>query len=222
MKTFAVIAAGGSGTRMGTNIPKQFLELKGKAVLWHTLKAFEDAVEGIYLIVVAPTEHLEQAKQVCNDFPNVQFADGGATRFHSVKNGLRLVEKDSIVFVHDAVRCLVTKELIQTCLEEASKNGSAVPSVTVNDSIRLVEENRNVVVDRNQIRIIQTPQTFGSAILLKAFQQDYDPAFTDEATVVEASGGKIHLVEGEQTNIKITRSIDLIIAEKILEERSSV
>jgi len=221
MKTFAVIAAGGSGTRMGSNIPKQFLELNGKPVIWHTLKAFSNAIADIHLVVVVPAEHLEQAKQVCSGFQNIQFVVGGATRFHSVKNGLRLVEQDSIVFVHDAVRCLVTSELILACLKQANEIGSAIPAVTVNDSLRLVDEHRNEVVDRNLIRVIQTPQTFNSNILLQAFQQDHDASFTDEATVVERSSKKIHLIEGEQTNIKITRPLDLLIAEKILEERSS-
>ncbi len=222
MKKFAVIAAGGSGTRMASSVPKQFLQLNGKAVLWHTIKAFTDAFEDIQLIIVSPAEHLQTAKDICKDSFNTQFVEGGNTRFHSVKNGLASVEKDSIVFVHDAVRCLITPDLIKRCYHQAVEKGTAIPAIAVNDSIRIVDDNSSKVVNRNTIRIIQTPQTFHSEILLKAFAVDYNDSFTDEATVVEASGKEVHLIDGEQTNIKITRPIDLLIAEKILQERSSL
>lgn len=222
MKKFAVIAAGGSGTRMASSVPKQFLQLNGKAVLWHTIKAFTDAFEDIQLIIVSPAEHLQTAKDICKDFFNTRYAEGGNTRFHSVKNGLASVEKDSIVFVHDAVRCLITPDLIKRCYHQAVEKGSAIPAIAVNDSIRIVDDNSSKVVNRNTIRIIQTPQTFHSEILLQAFAVDYNDSFTDEATVVETSGKEVHLIDGEQTNIKITRPIDLLIAEKILQERSSL
>jgi 2-C-methyl-D-erythritol 4-phosphate cytidylyltransferase len=222
MKKFAVIAAGGSGTRMGSSVPKQFLQVKGKAILWYTVKAFVTAFEDIQLIVVTPAEHLEMAKAVCSEFSNVTFVTGGETRFHSVKNGLSFVEKGSIVFVHDAVRCLVSPVLISQCYNQAKEKGSAIPAISVNDSIRMVDGSSNKVVERSKVRIIQTPQTFLSDILLEAFNLNYREAFTDEATVVEASGKDVHLIEGEQTNIKITRPIDILIAEKILEERSSL
>lgn len=222
MKKFAVIAAGGSGTRMQSSVPKQFLLVNGKAVLWHTLKAFNDAFEDIQLIVVSPANHLQTVQEISAGFSDIRFVEGGETRFHSVKNGLALVEKDSVVFVHDAVRCLVTADLIKRCYNQAVEFGSAIPSIQVNDSIRMTDGAFNKVVDRNAIRIIQTPQTFLSDMLLEAFMTDYQESFTDEATVVEAAGKKIHLIEGDQTNIKITRPLDLLIAEKILEERSSL
>lgn len=222
MKKFAVIAAGGSGTRMASSVPKQFLELNGKAVLWHTVKAFTDAFEDIQLVIVSPAEHLQTAEDICKTFFNIRFVQGGNTRFHSVKNGLASVEKNSIVFVHDAVRCLVTPDLIKRCYHQAMEKGSAIPAVAVNDSIRIVNDHSSKVIDRDTVRIIQTPQAFHSDILLPAFDVDYNDLFTDEATVVESFGKEVYLVDGEQSNIKITRPIDLLIAEKILQERSSL
>jgi 2-C-methyl-D-erythritol 4-phosphate cytidylyltransferase len=155
------------------------------------------------------------------DYSRIQITSGGETRFHSVKNGLGLVETESIIFVHDAVRCLVTVELIHRCYENALDTGSAVPALRSKDSVRFLneEENDNEVVDRSKVVFIQTPQTFHSRILLPAFEIDYKERFTDEATVIEAFGLKISLVEGEENNIKITSPVDLAIAEKILEER---
>ncbi len=218
MKKIAVIAAGGSGTRMGSETPKQFLLLKGKALLWHSVKAFKDAFDDIEVIVVAPRDHLEEARSICSEFNAMQFVAGGATRFASVKNGLQQVKESSIVFVHDAVRCLVTKDLLMRCYDQALAKGSAIPSIAAHDSIRMMEGTQHKVIDRNQVRIIQTPQTFRSAIILSAFIEE-EESFTDEATVVEASGTSVHLIEGEYSNIKITRPVDLLVAEKILEER---
>jgi 2-C-methyl-D-erythritol 4-phosphate cytidylyltransferase len=206
---------------MGNEKPKQFLLLKGKELLWHSVKAFKDAFEDVEVIVVAPTDHIERAQNVCSEFEQVQFVEGGASRFTSVKNGLQQVKEDSVVFVHDAVRCLVSKELIVRCYEQAVEKGSAIPSVAAHDSIRMMDGDSHKVIDRNLVRIIQTPQTFRSEIILPAFEVDECSAFTDEATVVEAYGGVVHLIEGEHTNIKITRPIDLLIAEKILEERAN-
>jgi 2-C-methyl-D-erythritol 4-phosphate cytidylyltransferase len=219
MKKYAIIAAGGSGQRMGSSVPKQFLEINGRSILWHSVKAFVDAFNDVNIIVVAPAANIKEAKHVCIEFTNVTFVEGGTSRFQSVKNGLAEVKESSIIFVHDAVRCLVTKDLIQSCYDQAIEKGSAIPAVAVNDSVRIIDGNANSVIDRNNLRIIQTPQTFKSDIILRAFAVDDEKKFTDEATVVEASGTTIHLIEGELTNIKITRPIDLIIAEKILEQR---
>jgi 2-C-methyl-D-erythritol 4-phosphate cytidylyltransferase len=161
-------------------------------------------------------------KEIVNGYfskDRVQITTGGDTRFQSVKNGLTLVEEESIIFVHDGVRCLVSKELIQRCYEQAVEKGSAVPAIASKDSIRLITGNNSEPFDRNRAMLVQTPQTFQSKILLPAFDTEYKDGFTDEATVVEASGLNIHLIEGEENNIKITRPVDLLIAEKILEER---
>ena len=222
MKKYAVIVAGGTGLRMGSFIPKQFLLLKGKPLLWHTLNTFLDAYEDIQILLVLPEEHIETGNELINLFDKknqIQLVKGGITRFYSVQNGLKLIADESIVFVHDGVRCLVTKSLIHRCYEQALLKGSAVPAVAATDSIRIVEGEKSVVADRNKVRIIQTPQTFKSEIILKAFQETYKENFTDEATVVEATGQEIFLIEGEYENIKITRPVDLLIAEKILEER---
>jgi 2-C-methyl-D-erythritol 4-phosphate cytidylyltransferase len=220
MKKYAIIAAGGAGIRMGNATPKQFLELNGKPILWYSVKAFIETFPDIQVIVVAPTSHLEQARNICSPYTNVQFTEGGNTRFSSVKNGLGLVKGESVVFVHDAVRCLVTKELISRCFDAAMEYGSAIPAISLNDSVRVIKGNSSDAIDRDLLRIIQTPQVFKSDILLPAFETGDNGQFTDEATVVEASGKAVHLVEGEDTNIKITRPGDLLIAEKILAERS--
>jgi 2-C-methyl-D-erythritol 4-phosphate cytidylyltransferase len=220
---YAVIVAAGSGTRMGTTIPKQFLLLRGKSLLWHTLSAFLDAFNDLQIVVVLPEKYADLGKEIVLSTPNpsrIVMVTGGETRFQSVKNGLTLIKSPAIVFVHDGTRCLVTKNLIHRCFYGAMENGNAVPSIIATDSIRIELENGNQQVDRNNVHIIQTPQTFTADLLKTAFEQPFESSFTDEAAVVERLGEKIHLVEGEENNIKITRPIDLVIAEKILEERS--
>ena len=222
MEKYAVIVAGGTGSRMGTSIPKQFLELKGKPLIWYTINAFLDAFSDLQVIIVLPQEHMDTGAAIITtvmDPHRVQLATGGATRFHSVKNGLDKVNKESLVFVHDGVRCLVTAELIHRCYELTLKKGNAIPAIAATDSIRIVTGNENEQVDRTRIRIIQTPQTFLSGIIKNAFEQEYNEIFTDEATVVENTGIKINLIEGDTSNIKITHPIDLMIAEEILELR---
>jgi len=225
MKKYAVIVAGGSGQRMGADVPKQFLLLQQKPLLWYTLNAFLTAFDDLELILVLPKTNIPEGEAIIKDMPGaatrVVIMEGGITRFHSVQNGLQCINEPSIVFVHDGVRCLVTKELIQRCYEHAMTKGSAIPSVMATDSIRMMVDEDHHVINRKNIRIIQTPQTFQSHILLPAFQQPYDESFTDEATVVEASGEQVYLVEGDHNNIKITRPLDLVIAEKILSERST-
>src|SRR5215216_2559321 len=224
MKKFAIIVAGGTGRRMGSVMPKQFLLLHDKPVLYYTLKAFLDAYEDMNIVLVLPEEYSDIGKEIIDaffDYTRIQVTFGGETRFHSVQNGLKLVHDESIVFVHDAVRCLVSTELIQLCYEHSLQMGSAVPVVRSKDSVRFLNEegNDNEVLDRNKVVLVQTPQTFHSRILLPAFEIDYKERFTDEATVIEAFGLKVSLVEGEENNIKITRPIDLFIAEKLLEQK---
>ncbi len=223
MKKYAVIVAGGSSVRMGAQLPKQFLLLRNKAVLWHTLSAFLAAFNDLKIILVLPAQHFEAGNDIIAKLvapERVEITAGGDTRYQSVQNGLQLVEKDAVVFVHDGVRCLVTPALIQRCYTAALEKGNATPAIAAVDSIRIETGTGNKVMDRNKVRIIQTPQTFLAEQLLKAFEQPYEPSFTDEATVVERMGIAIHLVEGESTNIKITQPVDLLVAEKILEERS--
>jgi 2-C-methyl-D-erythritol 4-phosphate cytidylyltransferase len=224
MQKYAIIVAGGTGTRMGSNTPKQFLLLNEKPVLYYTLKVFLEAYTDIQIILVLPEEYTDLGREIIDayfDYSRIQITSGGETRFHSVKNGLALADKESIIFVHDAVRCLVTTDLIHRCYENALKTGSAVPALRSKDSVRLLneEENDNEVLDRSKVVFIQTPQTFHSRILIPAFEIDYKERFTDEATVVEAFGLKISLVEGEENNLKITRPVDLFIAEKLLAEK---
>jgi 2-C-methyl-D-erythritol 4-phosphate cytidylyltransferase len=223
MNKYAIIVAGGSGTRMGGSLPKQFMLLKDKPVLYYTLKAFIDAYNDLQIILVLPVDYTDMGQEIIDayfDKDRIKITAGGDTRFQSVKNGLSLIEEESIIFVHDGVRCLISKELIHRCYTQAVETGTAIPAITSKDSIRILREEGNEAFDRNRVMLIQTPQTFHSKILLPAFQIDYKDKFTDEATVVEAYGMKVSLVEGEEHNIKITRPIDLLIAEKILVENS--
>jgi len=222
MKKIAVITAGGSGSRMGSVLPKQFLLLNERPILWHTIKAFLSAFSDIQLILVLPADYMTAGIELIAEMGlNNQtiLVQGGATRFDSVKNGLAQITEHAIIFVHDGVRCLITADLIKRCYNQAIESGTAIPAVAATDSIRIETNGINHSIDRNKIRIIQTPQTFNSHILLPAFQQPYQESFTDEASVVEANGGKVDLIEGDNQNLKITRPIDLIIAAQILADR---
>ncbi|MEK7224864.1 MAG: 2-C-methyl-D-erythritol 4-phosphate cytidylyltransferase [Bacteroidota bacterium] len=225
MKKYAIIVAGGSGTRMGSNLPKQFMLLKGKPVIYHTIKTFLEAYDDMQIILVLPAEYSDIGQQIIDaylDKSRIRTTAGGDTRFQSVKNGLALVEEESVVFVHDGVRCLLSRDLIHRCFEKAVENGTAIPAVVSRDSIRLLDSNDSKAYDRNKVMLLQTPQTFQSNILLPAFKTEYRKEFTDEATVVEASGIKVSLIEGEENNIKITTPVDMLIAEKILDGRNPV
>jgi 2-C-methyl-D-erythritol 4-phosphate cytidylyltransferase len=219
LKKFAVIVAAGSGKRMGADVPKQFLLLKDKPVLWHTLNAFLNALHDIEIILVVANEFVYTAEGIAKSTvdPNrIVITVGGETRFDSVKNGLKHVNENSIVFVHDGVRCLVSEKLIHRCYDEAVEKGNAVPAIKAIDSLRIETNDGNEIIDRNKIRIMQTPQTFKSELIKPAFEQTYSESFTDEASVVESMGAKINLIEGEATNIKITQPIDLVIAERLV------
>jgi 2-C-methyl-D-erythritol 4-phosphate cytidylyltransferase len=219
MKKFAVIVAGGTGSRMNSLIPKQFLLVQGKPVLYYTIHSFLQAYDDLHIILVLPEEHIAAGQEVIDaffDYNRIEIAIGGRTRFHSVQNGLQLVTEESIVFVHDAVRCLVSVDLIRRCCEAAMENGSAIPVIDSKDSVRFITATGNEALERNAVKQVQTPQTFHSKILIPAYQIDYKDKFTDEATVVEAFGLKVKLVEGEENNFKITRPVDLVIAEHLL------
>jgi len=210
---------------MGTETPKQFLLLQGKPLLQHSLEAFLKAYDDMQIILVLPEAHIERGREIINameDKKRIRITTGGDTRFQSVKNGLKLVQRPAIIFVHDAVRCLVSIDLIRRCYEQAYAKGSAVPAVAATDSIRIAEGATHSVMDRTKVRLIQTPQTFHCDLIMPAFDMEYEERFTDEATVVEAFERKVHLIEGDYNNIKITRPLDLYIAEKLLQEHLSL
>lgn len=224
MKKTAIIVAGGTGQRMGTALPKQFLAIEGKSILLHTVDQFVSAFSDINFVIVLPADYIHEGENIIASSGLSQsflFVAGGDTRFQSVKNGLAQADPASIVFVHDAVRCLLTPDLIQRCYQQAVEKGSAIPAVSSTDTVRIIEGTKHHVVDRANVMMIQTPQTFNAAILKKAFEQAYQPSFTDEANVLEASGKEVYLIEGEYENIKITRPLDLAIAEYILAKRAS-
>jgi 2-C-methyl-D-erythritol 4-phosphate cytidylyltransferase len=224
MKKTAIIVAGGTGQRMGAALPKQFLAIEGKAILLHSVSQFVAAFYDINFVIVLPADYIQEGQNLIASSgftQKVQIVAGGDTRFQSVKNGLAQVDADAIVFVHDAVRCLLTPALIERCYEQALEKGSAIPAVASTDTIRILEGAKHHLVNRENVMMIQTPQTFKAALLMKAFEQAYQPAFTDEANVVEASGTEVFLIEGEYENIKITRPLDLAIANYILAKRAS-
>lgn len=217
MKHTAIIVAGGSGSRMGTDLPKQFLRIEAKPVFLYSIDAFLQAYIDIRIILVMPSIYAGMAQSILDEFgypSSIEIVEGGETRFHSVKNGLAIASEDSLIFIHDAVRCLATPGLIRRCGDAASEMGSAIPVIPVRDSIRRKDDalNCSVVVSREGLYIVQTPQVFLGSVILPAFASPYDPGFTDEASVLEASGQHVFLVEGEEGNTKITFPDDLTFA----------
>jgi 2-C-methyl-D-erythritol 4-phosphate cytidylyltransferase len=225
MKKVAVIVAGGTGIRMNSSVPKQFMLINGKPLLYYTLQNFLQAYDDLTVVLVLPEEHVAAGQEIIDaffDYNRIQLTVGGRTRFHSVQNGLAMVSDESMIFVHDAVRCFASQGLIRRCYDAAIEFGSAVPVTDSKDSIRILTEDGNEALDRDLVKLVQTPQVFHSKILLPAYNIDYKDKYTDEATVVEAFGLKINLVEGEDTNIKITRPGDLAYAEQLLSQMSKV
>ncbi|MBN1107254.1 MAG: 2-C-methyl-D-erythritol 4-phosphate cytidylyltransferase [Bacteroidales bacterium] len=219
MKLYALIVAGGAGKRMGAELPKQYLELAGKPVLMHTLERFKTFNEEIEIITVLPENQLrfwdDLQKHYSFSIPHT-IVKGGKARFFSVKNGLKFVTGDSLVAIHDGVRPFVSIATIQTCFETAGKLGNAIPVIPPTDSLRMLTEEGSQPVNRQQYRQIQTPQVFASGLIKKAYLQEYLPEFTDDATVLEKTGVKINLVEGNRENIKITTPEDLLISAALL------
>ncbi len=219
MKKNAIIVAGGTGSRMNSSIPKQFLLLQGKPVLYYTIKSFLLSYHDLKIILVLPEDHVAQGQSIIDaffDYSRIQIAVGGRTRFHSVQNGLKLIQEECIIFVHDAVRCLVSIDLIKRCYDTAIERGSAIPVIDSKDSLRLITEEGNEALERVAVKQVQTPQTFHSKILIPAYQINYIDKFMDEAAVVEAFGIKVHMITGEEKNFKITQPQDLQLAELIL------
>src|ERR1700744_620829 len=220
-KSYAIIVAGGSGTRMGSAIPKQFLLLNGKPVLMYTIEAFHNSAIKPVIIIVLPAEYHTYWQQICNEHNFTiqhQLVTGGETRFHSVKNALDIINNDpqSIIAVQDAVRPLTSKQVIELSYQHAQLHGNAVTAVKSRDSVRLMENAESKCLIRDNVYLVQTPQTFQSAQLKKAYLQPYNSTFTDDAGVVEETGVEITLIEGSHHNIKITYPEDIAIAEAIL------
>lgn len=216
MKDYVIVVAGGKGLRMGGDIPKQFLPVKGKPVLMRTLEAFYAYNPHLVLILVLPVDQQMYWKELCAvyDFtlPHL-IADGGETRFHSVKNGLALVDEEGLVGVHDGVRPFVSQEVIRTCYQEAARKEAVIPVVEVVETLRRLEESDSETVPRDRYRLVQTPQVFTASLLKQAYAQPYSPMFTDDASVVEAAGHTVHLTPGNRENIKLTTPFDLKVAE---------
>ena len=216
MKKHIIIVAGGKGLRMGGDIPKQFLPVCGKPVLMRTLEAFHAYDASIHLILVLPVSQQAYWKQLCEEYQfNLahEIADGGETRFHSVKNGLALIKEDGLVGVHDGVRPFVSQEVIARCYDEALSLKAVIPVIGVVETVRHLTEGGSETVPRDQYKLVQTPQVFDVALLRRAYEQTYTDMFTDDASVVEALGEKVYLVEGNRENIKLTTPFDLKLAE---------
>lgn len=213
-----IITAGGIGKRMGSEIPKQFLVIGNKPIILHTIEQFLKYDSSIELILVLPEEYVHIWEEICQKYlftRDHKVALGGAERFHSIQNGLVLATAD-LIAVHDAVRPLVDVDVIATCFVAAEKNGAAIPVFSISESVRKIDHDKSFAVNRDDYKLVQTPQCFQASILQQAYQQHYSHLFTDDASVVEADGIKITLVEGNRENIKITTPHDLKLAELFL------
>lgn len=219
MKNSVIIVAGGKGLRMGSDLPKQFIPIGGKPVLMRTIEAFHHFDNDIQIVLVLPVSHQDYWKELCKEYNFAiqhAIADGGETRFHSVKSGLSLIS-EGIVGVQDGVRPFASAEMIRKCYEAATQYQAVIPVIDSTDSLReIVDNSKSKIIDRSKIRLVQTPQVFHHDVLVEAYQADYRDTFTDDASVAEAIGINIHLVKGEVTNIKITTPLDLKIGELII------
>jgi len=220
-KKYVLIVAGGKGVRTGWDLPKQFLLLNGRPVLMHTITAFYDYDPQIHVILVLPEDYTAYWSKLCTDFKfdiPCRIVTGGATRFQSVRKGLEMVERGALVGVHDGVRPLVDRSLIAKVYETAAAQKAAYPVIPLIDSLReLDSDDHSHAVERAKYRLVQTPQVFWSDILIDAYKQEYNEAFTDDVSVVEATQTlRPVMVEGSQENIKITAAVDLMVAETLL------
>lgn len=218
MRKYIIIVAGGKGLRMGGEVPKQFLPIGGKPVLMRTMEAFHAFDAEIQIVLVLPVAQQAYWKELCDQYAFTlpyRLADGGETRFHSVKNGLDTIptDEEALVGVHDGVRPFVSAEVIARCYAEAARVGAVVPVTDVVETVRHLEDGGgSTTVNRDEYKLVQTPQVFSLALLKKAYAQPYIPAFTDDASVVEALGHEVTLVQGNRENIKITTPFDLVVA----------
>jgi 2-C-methyl-D-erythritol 4-phosphate cytidylyltransferase len=220
LKKYLIIVAGGSGIRMGSDIPKQFLEIKGTPVIMHSINAFYGYDPSINIILVIPHKQVDYWRKLCElhkfEIPHI-VAEGGPERFHSVKSGLSCIkDNNSIVAIHDSVRPCVSQNVIAAAYYNAEIYGNAIPVIKINETIREKDGLVNRPANRENFIIVQTPQCFNTEMIKKAYTQNFNPAFTDDASVFESTGEIIRLIEGNRENIKITTPLDLILAEAIL------
>jgi 2-C-methyl-D-erythritol 4-phosphate cytidylyltransferase len=221
-QNYVIIVAGGTGKRMDADLPKQFMLLKGKPILMHTCETFYNFDPALSLIIVLPSEHIATWEALCKThsftIPH-RTVEGGPERFYSVRNALQTIHPDeSLVAIHDGVRPLVSHQTIQTAFDAAQQYGNAIPVIPVIESVREQTTNGNHIIDRSRLQLIQTPQVFKSSLICKAYEQDYSSSYTDDASVLEKMGENIVLTKGNPENIKITRPIDLIIAEALINQ----
>ena len=242
MQRYAIIVAGGKGLRMGSELPKQFIPIEGRPALMRTLDTFHECDNSIQIILVLPCDHQPYWSELCREYnftvPH-RIADGGATRFHSVLNGLSAInDSEALVAVHDGVRPFVSHEVIERCYDAAEAYGAVVPVIPVVETVRQlvrktdtegnvqsgetsnhqfsISDSNSITVNRDAFRLVQTPQTFRTSLLRRAYEQSYSATFTDDASVVESLGEAIHLVEGNRENIKLTTPFDLIVAQALV------
>ncbi len=223
-KIYIILVAGGKGLRMGAETPKQFHLVNGRPLVMHTFDAFSAFFGRATFLLVLPEMEIGRWKHLCVDYDFTvphEIVEGGPTRYHSVKNALLYVDDKSLVFIHDAVRPLVSSETIMSCLKVARIHGAAIPVAPLTDSIRMVESGLSQSVERDKYMLVQTPQVFRSEILKKAYLQAYHDAFTDDAAIVENIGQPLHLVVGDADNIKVTRPGDLGYVEVVLSGRAT-
>lgn len=225
MKKYIIVVAGGSGKRMQAHVPKQFLPINGKPVLMRTLERIHNYDSSISIVLVIPEAHRSYWNMLCNEYAfNVPYilTNGGSERFYSVKNALEFIPDDCVVAVHDGVRPFVSNDTLKAVFEAVEEKKAVIPIVAPSESMRVVDGDTNSIIDRNTVKLVQTPQCFTADVLKKAYSVDYDPMFTDDASVVETVLNiPIFLVEGNRENIKFTTAFDMLIAEAIYESFAS-
>ena len=222
MNRYAIIVAGGTGIRMGSELPKQFLSLVGKPLIAYSIEAFFEADPNTIIIVVLHPRFIDKWELVRKEIPGIPYhlvVGGGETRFHSVKNGLECIKGTGLVAIHDAARPMITKALINSTFEEAAKSGNAIPALPVYETVRSVENNQTKIIDRSFLRVIQTPQVFETELIKEAYNQAFRADFTDDGSLLEANGQKVNLVKGDLFNFKITLPDEFELAEMILSSR---
>ena len=216
MKRAVVIVAGGTGRRMGGEIPKQYLKLEGKPIIIHTLEQFRRFDPDMDVVLVLANEHHKLWETMAithSEIPRIKIATGGVTRFHSVRNGIQEIENDVLVGIHDAVRPFVSIETLERCYSTAHKTGSAIPVIDMDESVRMIKGDQSSVhMDRSALKRVQTPQVFRAEMIREAYNHTEDHSFTDDASVFESNFGKVTLVEGNRQNIKITTPTDMLLA----------
>ena len=224
---YLIVVAGGKGLRMGGDVPKQFQLLGGLPILMHTLNRMQEAAPDATLILVLPEQQQSYWKALCTQYrftvPHL-LANGGETRFHSVQNGLALVPDDAqgVVGIHDGVRPFVSAQVIQRCMQKANEHGAVIPVIPVVDTVRQLTGDGSCTVNRDHYKLVQTPQTFRIDVIKKAYLQPYHAGFTDDASVVEAMGCAVTLVEGNRENIKITTPFDKLVGEMLVQNQINV